>query len=215
VTFADRIKEVRKKLGMTQTDLANELGLTQNSILKYEKALSSPTTENIVKIARLGGVSADWLITGETIYTPIQQVDTDEFCYIPRYDVRAAAGHGALNHSEEIIQRMAFRKEFLKRNLGSQEGSLFVITAEGDSMLPVIHTGDILLCDKGRVNSIREGVFIVRIGNTLLVKNAQVLPGNQFELYSTNKQYKPLIVDVDNSDIEIIAQVVWIGKTII
>jgi len=187
LTLADRIKEVRKKAGLTQNDLAQKLEMTPTSIFKYEKGMSVPSPENIIKIARLGSVTADWLITGEDVQLPQTQSEgMDEFCYIPRYNIRAAAGHGIFNYQENVIQLMAFRRDFLKNHIHAQKENLFIITATGDSMQPAIHTGDILLCDKGRVAQLGEGMYVVRIDEALLVKNIQLLPGHKLEISSLN-----------------------------
>lgn len=62
-----RIREVRKRKRpkFTQADLGEALGVTASSVSSYESGEYSPTLESLVKIAEIGNVSLDWLITGK------------------------------------------------------------------------------------------------------------------------------------------------------
>jgi len=215
MSLAERIKEVRKTAGLSLAELAKQLGLSSSAVLKYEKDQSVPPVGKLAKIAEIGNVTLDWLWKGNHIGTQKKSTsDLDEFYFIPRYDVNAAAGHGAFNDTENIIQYMAFRKEYINSYLRSSKIDLFIITAIGDSMTPVIHTGDVLLADKRKGSQLGEGIYILKIDGTLLVKNVQRLPGGNLKIYSTNAQYSPITVAVDDPNVEIIAKVVWIGKSL-
>lgn len=60
-----RIRDIRKRAGMTQGDLGRRLGVTASSVSSYESGEYSPSTECLVEIAKIGGTSIDWLLTGE------------------------------------------------------------------------------------------------------------------------------------------------------
>ena len=60
--LADKIKTIREQLGMTQAELARKLGLTRSSINGWEMGLSVPSTQYIVELAKLFGVSTDYLL---------------------------------------------------------------------------------------------------------------------------------------------------------
>ena len=60
--LADKIKSMREQLGMTQADLARRLDLTRSSINGWEMGLSVPSTQYIVELAKLFGVSTDYLL---------------------------------------------------------------------------------------------------------------------------------------------------------
>ena len=61
----DRVKLIRKKLGMTQEEFSKKLGLARNSIANYEIGRREPTTAIITSICREFGVNEVWLRTGE------------------------------------------------------------------------------------------------------------------------------------------------------
>ena len=60
--LAGKIKQLREKSEMTQAELARELGLTRSSINAWEMGLSVPSTPFIVELAKLFGVSTDYLL---------------------------------------------------------------------------------------------------------------------------------------------------------
>jgi putative transcriptional regulator len=49
----NNIKELRKKLGLRQEDVANKLGVTRQTIIAVENNKYNPTLELAIKIARL------------------------------------------------------------------------------------------------------------------------------------------------------------------
>ena len=52
LNIADRIKYLRERYSMTQTDLANATGIPQQQISKYIRGYRVPTFYNLDKIAR-------------------------------------------------------------------------------------------------------------------------------------------------------------------
>ena len=59
---ADRIKALREKKGLTQTDLSKLLGITRSSVNAWEMGISVPSTQYIVELAHIFKVSTDHLL---------------------------------------------------------------------------------------------------------------------------------------------------------
>ena len=53
---------LRRKMGLSQTDLAEKLGVTSQAVSKWEKGTSDPSTHNLIALAELYGVDAATLI---------------------------------------------------------------------------------------------------------------------------------------------------------
>lgn len=64
-----RIKEVRTKKGLTQKQLAEQIGISGASIISYEKGAKLPPLDTVIKIANTFEVSLDWLCGIETAGT--------------------------------------------------------------------------------------------------------------------------------------------------
>ncbi len=65
--FAKRLKELRKEKGLSQSELAKMLGITQQSYARYELETSEPCFEMLVQISNVFDISCDYLL-GKTDY---------------------------------------------------------------------------------------------------------------------------------------------------
>jgi transcriptional regulator with XRE-family HTH domain len=72
MSFAERLSEVRKKRGFSQEELAELLGTKGPAIGRYERGVAKPTIEVAGKLAKILGVSLDYLV-GNTD----QELDTN------------------------------------------------------------------------------------------------------------------------------------------
>lgn len=63
--LADKIISLRKKSGWSQEELAQQLGVTRQSVSKWEGAQSVPDMDKILQMSRLFGVSTDFLLKDE------------------------------------------------------------------------------------------------------------------------------------------------------
>lgn len=65
IIIKDRIKQVRKGAGLTQTEFGERIGAKKGTIVCYESGARNPLPMTIKAISREFGISEDWLITGE------------------------------------------------------------------------------------------------------------------------------------------------------
>lgn len=68
-TLADRIKQLRERAGLTQSEIARQLGLTRSGVNAWEMGLSVPSTQYIVELAKVFNVSTDYLLGMESTST--------------------------------------------------------------------------------------------------------------------------------------------------
>lgn len=62
VDFGMRLKTLRKQAGLTQQQLAAQLGITKSVVSFYELQARSPSPEVLAKLAQIFHVSADYLL---------------------------------------------------------------------------------------------------------------------------------------------------------
>lgn len=68
--FGEKLKELRKKRGMSQKELAVKIGTTSRSVINYEKGKRLPgSVETVLHIANTLGVSPDYLINDDALQT--------------------------------------------------------------------------------------------------------------------------------------------------
>lgn len=66
--------QLRKERGMSQEELANEVGVSRQAVQKWESGVAQPTLEKLTALAKYFGVTLDWLVTGtaeETAAVPV------------------------------------------------------------------------------------------------------------------------------------------------
>lgn len=63
--LADKITALRKKASWSQEELAEQLGVTRQSVSKWEGAQSVPDMDKVVQMSRLFGVTTDFLLKDE------------------------------------------------------------------------------------------------------------------------------------------------------
>lgn len=65
MTFGEKLKELRKKQGWTQEEMADKIMVSRQALSKWESEAAIPDTENVLQISRLFGVSTDYLLNDE------------------------------------------------------------------------------------------------------------------------------------------------------
>lgn len=77
MSVSNRIKELRSKNNLTQSELAERVGLTYIQIGRYEKAKSSPSADVLQKLADALNTSTDFLMNGNSERVEAQLSDME------------------------------------------------------------------------------------------------------------------------------------------
>lgn len=56
------IKELRKECSMSQTELANKLFISQDTVSLWERGKSNPDIEMLIELTKIFNVSSDYLL---------------------------------------------------------------------------------------------------------------------------------------------------------
>ncbi len=134
---------------------------------------------------------------------------------VTRSPVRASAGPGAIPDDETQRPYFAFDPRWLKGLTGSPSSKLSVIRVEGDSMAPTLSAGDDILVDLADgPERLRDGIYVLKVDGTLLVKRLAIHPvGRRVTVQSDNPAYGDL-PDCGLDEIECIGRVIWAGRKI-
>lgn len=73
MTLGERIAYYRGKLGLSQGDLAERLGVSRQAVSKWETDAGLPDLERLVALSRLYGITIDALVTGEEQEKPKEE----------------------------------------------------------------------------------------------------------------------------------------------
>ena len=222
-----RLKSVRTSLGLTQKGVAEKLCISARGYQVYEDGHSFPGGKVIEGFVNLG-VNANWLLTGEgdmflvkpprascgESFPTTALTDGEGFVAPPLYNaVFAFAGHGALLGDEQAADALMFKESWIKNELGAQPADLCLLRVSGNSMEPTLSAGDVILINRRETHLTYEGIYVLRMGDSLLVKNLQALPGGQIRVKSDNPAYEPFMIATgENTDVVIVGRVVWTGR---
>lgn len=137
---------------------------------------------------------------------------SDDFVFIPYFDIRASAGAGSFIEREDAKASLAFRREWVSRVASGSPHDLAVLLVEGDSMEPTLAHGDLILVDRSQAHSMRDGIYVLRTDDALLVKRISVNPSTQkINIKSDNSAYESW-PDCSPEHIDLIGRVIWVGR---
>jgi len=135
---------------------------------------------------------------------------------VKRTLVRASAGPGAFAGEERGGPYFAFDERWLRTLTPSASSKLSIIRVEGDSMAPTLNAGDDILVDLGdAVERLRDGIYVLRVDDALVVKRLALNPiGKRVTVQSDNPAY-PDWPDCSMGEINCIGRVIWSGRRVL
>lgn len=136
----------------------------------------------------------------------LSQRESGAFVAIPRLSLDASAGPGSYGAEEISFDDFRFSPRWMAE-MGLKGADLSAIRVQGDSMEPLLRSGDEIFVDRNRRGG--EGIHVVRIGDTLHVKQMQASAPGRVTLISANEAYAP--IELSLGEVEVIGRVVWKG----
>lgn len=133
---------------------------------------------------------------------------------VPQLAVGASAGPGATVDGEAVEAGFAFDPRWLRR-LGADTRALSIIAVEGDSMAPTLNDGDDILVDGADTAArLRDGIYVLRMDDALMVKRVARLPvAGRISVKSDNPLY-PSWPDLAADAVTLVGRVVWTGRRV-
>ena len=198
-----RLAELATEKGASLASLSRMLDRNTTYLQQYISK-GSPRKleeEDRRKLARFFGVAETELGASKEISYEMER----DWVEVPRLAVEASAGPGAMASGETSFDSFRFSRKWL-REQGLDSGKLSAVRVIGDSMEPLLREGDDLLVDMSG-KPFRDGIYVVRLDDSLLVKRVTSQGGGRFSLLSQNLAYPPLSVQA--GEIDLVGRVVW------
>ncbi|WP_373475073.1 helix-turn-helix transcriptional regulator [Sphingorhabdus sp.] len=134
-----------------------------------------------------------------------------EMRLIPKLAVGASAGPGAMNDVETLAGKIGFDEKWLRKQ-GLDPANLSLIRVDGESMAPTLHHGDDIMVDRSiTAAGFRDGIFVIRLDDVLMVKRLAKGPAGRLSVLSDNPSY-PDWSDIAGASVSIVGRVVWTGR---
>lgn len=219
-TLGERIKLIRDELlKINQSSFADSLGFSRvATISDYEKNKRSPDISTLCKIADMGSVSLDWLMTGkgpiETVEDGGQSAKTnanetewalycEEYTTIEVYDIKDSGAPDEFPKGRPVGSISIPKKDF-------REGTI-ALRVEGDSMNPNIVDGATVGINTKEQSLISGKLYAVWLNyEGVTIKRVFVYP-ERIILKSDNPAFPETTIPSQRiSDSLIIGRVVWV-----
>jgi hypothetical protein len=224
-----RLKQLRTQANLSIRDIANALGMKYGSSYQhYEDRYKRPflPLDLVMKlipvlgkggihpkdIYALGGVDG----SGELPTPSGQFLDSiqieDGRMRIEEIDLRTASA--LTGKSDKPITTWNLPNSFLQGYSNVSPKELRFVTVVGDSMEPILRTGQRLLVDTADRMPSPPGIFVLRDGNGLAINRVQIVPKSQpvrIKISCENAKYEAYESALDKADIQgrVIGQWRW------
>lgn len=215
--IGSRLFRFRKAFNLTQTELANLVGASTSTISEVEAEKRPPSYEIVSGIVlHYPTLNAEWLLTGRgimlndvTTVAVLSDQEPDglhgkgEVVRIPFFpDVSAAAGAGAVPGDETEMSYFFMGEEILRDLYGAQSRRLVVFPIRGDSMDPILRSGELVLVELAQSGMfpLDDGIYVFSLDGAVMVKYLQKVPGG-IEVVSTNKAFRTIKINFSDESI--------------
>lgn len=203
-----RLLALAEEMGVSLSRLSALIGRNSSYLQQFIRKGSPKKLEEGDRrtLAEFFGVSESELGgMEEKSYSPSPVLRDEDFVAVPRLAIAVSAGPGQFAGGETPFDNFGFSGRWLRDN-GLDPKMLSAVTVEGDSMEPLLRHGDEVLVDR-TPGPWRDGIHVVRVGETLSVKRLARSGQDRVSLLSQNLAYPPVELPID--DVDVIGRVVW------
>jgi phage repressor protein C with HTH and peptisase S24 domain len=214
-----RLRWAREQAGFKQAvDFAKRYSFNPTSYRAYENnqnGFSKKAHEFGDKL----GVSGRWLLEGGEIEAAESEVSAIDgqarqmgLALIPDLELGYSMGGGSIFNDYRQRGFVPFQREWLRGFMRGTFADLFVARGEGDSMLPTLLDGDIVLIDTAQKQIDRQDrIWAISYGDLGMIKRVRRLPNGVYRITSDNPVVEP--IEVADDEMHVVGRVVWVGRT--
>ncbi|MCB2192674.1 MAG: helix-turn-helix transcriptional regulator [Deltaproteobacteria bacterium] len=218
--FASRFKEASVAVGGPYA-LGKKAGFSAGAIQKWVSGESEPGLLKVIALAEAAGVRFEWLATGQG---PMHNAEDEGLSggasgtiSIPFYNLQTLTGHSEVKGKLSAPpQHLAFQSAWLRDKTGLNHEDLLLVTVVGDAMEPTLKQGDMVLVNRAKDQVPDDGLYVLLMDGTMLVKRLRKRPGRKVQVISDNEAYGSFDFDLADppEDTTIVGRVVWFGREI-
>lgn len=193
MSLGNNIKYARKAAGLTQEDIAREIGVSKQTVQKYESGIittiSSDKIEIIAKLlrttpAKLMGWEDNTSAQSFKLFSPNVTDDVVTFPVLGSI----AAGYNETAIEDWSGETIDVPRSFLK---GRSKSDFFVLKVHGDSMYPTYHTDDkVLILRQTFVERSGDVGAVIYDGECATLKRVEIFD-DMVRLSPLNPSYPP------------------------
>lgn len=214
----ERLASLMREQNVSQSELARRVGVSQQTIGKLVTGASSGS-RHIGRIAEELQTTPAYL-AGQVedpkegaMLLPTEDVIADllDLVTIDEIDLAFGLGETYTDHVPVETTRRRFPRAWLSTLTDAAPSHLVFARGRGDSMMPTLLDGDIVLIDKTQSTFREQDVlWAVLMGDAAMIKRLRMRPSGRIALLSDNPMIPP--DEVAPNEIRIVGRVVFIGR---
>ena len=205
--IAKMLQQIMKERGISQTELARQIGVTRPSINGWLNG-SVPSEGNLEVLCKFLNVEPSFLKYG--ISTNVDD-DNDVTVNVPAMDRKPTATANETDGNRGVVG-MRFSKEWLNSRSQTKVDTIRVFNMTGSSMSPTFEEGDLLIVDTSVNQIISNGIYILRQLGEDVVRRIQFdLDQKTVNVIFDNDQYPNLSTD-NSQSLEVVGRVIFAYK---
>ncbi len=197
--IGENIKTLRVDRGWTQQNLADRVNVSRGRIGQIEKDPKAEIKgDTLMSLSRAFGCPPEVILGKAPLFGGDDSYAS--FSHIPVLNVELAAGPGIAPDLEQVHDRIPISSEWIFENQ-LPESSLAVVKVSGDSMLPRLMDGDMLLIDTSDKRPTSGKVYAIATDEELRVKRLHKRTDGSWVISSDNKHdpaYQDEIISYNN-----------------
>lgn len=200
-TFAERLKCAMDLRQMTQSDLSRAVGITPAAVKKWiEGKVQSPKASDCYVVSQALQVNFLWLVTGKGAVVGDRPLSNDSFVALERLELKASCGTGnPVVLPDAGIELLSVGRSWFEAQFPRYvPDNIKIVTAEGDSMSPMIDDGDLVFLDVREASCDRDGVYFLLMDDRFFIKRVQRTYGGRLILISENSKYRDIEISPDS-----------------
>lgn len=182
------IKQRRKELGLTLKQVAEQLGVSESLISRYEsKDVKNMGIDKITPLAKVLKCTPAYLMGWEEkLVSNAVILDKSQFIYVPVYG-KASAGNGYINMETVLYDKLI--------HINGYSHDSFLIEVSGDSMEPTISDGEYVLVDPTSIEICEGKIYVITYNNETYIKMIEKHEEDEIVLLkSVNQKYRDKII---------------------
>ena len=197
------------------TALAKAAAIPQSTIRRYFDK-SDPPLSALPKLARAGGVSLAWFITGEG---SMQIEDENAYIRIRQLSLDSRSVNPLEIDEKGANQNFLFRTEWLRLKFSAQapEEQFSILLVQEHGMEPTLDVGDVILIDHALRDPFEGFIYLIRYKNGMSqLKRLKTVDPNTLSALSDNPEYASITLPRAElgKSLEIVGRVVWVGHAL-
>lgn len=190
------VKQLRKEIGLSQTQFANRINLSQGALSQIENGYSSLSMESLKKISDAFNVNCNWLVkgNGEMFQSSNKKnvsyhliLDEKKHNLIPLVRKEAHAGYSKKHFDKKYLKTLDVFKI-----PGYEKGDYRLFEIEGDSMIPTVFPREMVIGERADLTKLENGALAV------LVTKEGLLAKRVYSSTDNNSEY---ILKSDNAKV--------------